>query len=128
VYSDADRNALHVRRRAARASTIPDIVGDCRRANPERGHPSRLRLLAENAEPAAACRAAGIVFIGPAPEAIAAMGDSGREARDGKGAACAGLPRHRQDDAVLEKEAARIGFPVLIKPPGRRRRQGQNRA
>ena len=75
-------------------------------------------FLSENAEFAEACAAAGIVFIGPSPEAIRAMGS--------KAAAKALMEAHGvpvvpgyhgadQDDARLLAEAERIGFPVIIK-------------
>ena len=76
-------------------------------------------FLSENAEFAAACRAAGIVFIGPSPEAIAAMGDKAAAKRLMEKAGVPLVPGYhgeKQDAALLEKEAARIGFPVLIKP------------
>ena len=79
VYSDADRHARHVRladeaRRIESYLDIASVLAAARESRAEAVHPG-YGFLAENAEFAAACRAAGIVFIGPAPEAIAAMGD-----------------------------------------------------
>src|SRR6185503_2643665 len=68
---------------------------------------------------AAACKRAGIVFIGPSAEAIAAMGDKAAAKRLMEKAGVPLVPGYHgedQDPGLLEKEAARIGFPVLIKP------------
>ena len=76
-------------------------------------------FLAENEHFAAACQRAGIVFIGPTPEAIAAMGDKAAAKRLMEKAGVPLVPGYHgenQDAALLEKEAERIGFPVLIKP------------
>jgi 3-methylcrotonyl-CoA carboxylase alpha subunit len=123
VYSDADRNALHVRladsaRRIDNYLDIAAVIAAARESGARAIHPG-YGFLAENAEFAAACRAAGIVFIGPAPEAIAAMGDKAAAKRVMEKAGVPLVPGYhgdRQDDAVLEREAARTGFPVLIKP------------
>jgi 3-methylcrotonyl-CoA carboxylase alpha subunit len=123
VYSDADRDSLHVRLAdsACRIESYLDIVAviaAARESGAQAIHPG-YGFLAENAEFAAACRAAGIVFIGPAPEAIAAMGDKAAAKRVMEEAGVPLVPGYhgeRQDGALLEKEAARIGFPVLIKP------------
>jgi 3-methylcrotonyl-CoA carboxylase alpha subunit len=123
VYSDADRDALHVRladsaRRIESYLDIAAVIAAARESGAQAVHPG-YGFLAENAEFAAACRAAGIVFIGPAPEAIAAMGDKAAAKRVMEKAGVPLVPGYhgeRQDEAFLEKEAARIGLPVLIKP------------
>ena len=123
VYSDADRDALHVRfaDTALRIESYLDIaavIAAARESGAQAIHPG-YGFLAENAEFAAACRAAGITFIGPAPEAIAAMGDKAAAKRLMEKAGVPLVPGYhgdRQDDTILEKEAARIGFPLLIKP------------
>ena len=85
VHSDADRDALHVKladeaRRigppAARESylNVEAILAAARDTGAEAIHPG-YGFLSENEDFAHACARAGIVFIGPAPEAIAAMGD-----------------------------------------------------
>ena len=114
VYSDADRDALHVRE----ADQAVRIGGRCRRnpicgstrssqpprpAAPSAVHPG-YGFLAENAEFAQACRDAGLVFIGPSPEAIRAMGNKAGAKDDhakGRRALRAGLsgrgPERRRD-------------------------------
>src|SRR5581483_8782658 len=76
-------------------------------------------FLAENEDFAAACQRAGIVFIGPTPAAIAAMGDKAAAKRLMEKAGVPLVPGYHgenQEPAFLEKEATRIGYPVLIKP------------
>src|SRR5204863_9618097 len=80
-------------------------------------HPS-YGLLAENEDFAQACRDAGLVFIGPSPQAIKAMGNkAGAKAIMQKaGVPCVpGYQGADQSDAVMLAEAKRIGFPVMIK-------------
>ena len=94
------------------------MLAAARETRAEAIHPG-YGFLSENAEFAAACRAAGIVFIGPSPEAIAAMGDKAAAKRLMEKAGVPLVPGYHgeaQDAKTLEKEAARIGFPVLIKP------------
>src|SRR5689334_5850529 len=85
VYSEADAEALHVREadEAVPIGPAPSvesylridrIVEACRRTGAEAVHPG-YGFLSERAEFATALAEAGIVFIGPAPDAIAAMGD-----------------------------------------------------
>src|SRR2546423_1062257 len=76
-------------------------------------------FLSENEDFAAACKPAGVVFIGPSPEAIAAMGDKSAAKRLMEKAGVPLVPGYhgeKQDAAFLAKEADRIGYPVLIKP------------
>jgi 3-methylcrotonyl-CoA carboxylase alpha subunit len=123
IYTEADRNALHARsaheaRRVESYLDIAAVIAAARAARAEAIHPG-YGFLAENAEFAAACRAAGIVFVGPTPEAIAAMGDKAAAKRLMEKARVPLVPGYhgeKQDAAFLEKEAAGIGFPVLIKP------------
>ncbi len=128
VYSDADAQALHVQMadEAVRLGPAPSresylcidkIVAAALATGAEAIHPG-YGFLSENAEFAAACRAAGLVFIGPSPDAIIAMGSkSGAKALMAK----AGVPLvpgyHGADqhDDVLLAEARQIGFPVLLK-------------
>ena len=129
VYSDADRDALHVKQAdEARRSGPPPvaesyldieaILAAAKATGAQAVHPG-YGFLAENEDFAAACKKAGVVFIGPTPEAIAAMGDKSAAKRLMEKAGVPLVPGYHgenQDAAFLEKEAARIGFPVLIKP------------
>ena len=129
VYSDADRNARHVkladeaRRIGPPAAAESYLNGDAileaaRACGAQAIHPG-YGFLAENAAFAQACRRAKLVFIGPSPEAIAAMGDKSAAKRLMEKAGVPLVPGYHgenQDSAFLEKEAARIAYPVLIKP------------
>ena len=123
VYSDADKDALHVKRagEARRIESYLDIesvIAAARESGAEAIHPG-YGFLSENENFAAACRKASLVFIGPSPEAIAAMGDKAAAKRLMEKAGVPLVPGYHgeeQDAALLEKEAARIGFPVLLKP------------
>ncbi len=128
VYSDADRDARHVSladeaRRIgppeARASylNMEAILAAARESGAEAIHPG-YGFLSENGEFAAACAKAGIVFIGPTPQAIAAMGDKSAAKRLMEKAGVPLVPGYHgenQDPAFLQKEADKIGYPVLIK-------------
>jgi 3-methylcrotonyl-CoA carboxylase alpha subunit len=123
VYTDADRSALHVRlagaaRRVESYLDIDGIVAAARDAGAQAIHPG-YGFLSENEEFAAACVKAGLVFVGPSAEAIAAMGDKSAAKRLMEKAGVPLVPGYhgeKQEAGFLEKEAARIGFPVLIKP------------
>jgi len=128
VYSDADREARHVAladeaRRIgppeARASylNVEAILAAARETGAEAIHPG-YGFLSENEDFAAACAKAGIVFIGPSPEAIAAMGDKSAAKRLMEKAGVPLVPGYHgenQEPAFLQKEADKIGYPVLIK-------------
>jgi 3-methylcrotonyl-CoA carboxylase alpha subunit len=128
VYSDADRDALHVRLAdeawrigppAPRESylDVEAIIGAARYAGAEAIHPG-YGFLSENQLFARACAATGITFIGPAPEAIAAMGDKSAAKTLMEKAGVPLVPGYhgaKQDAKFLAKEAEKIGFPVLIK-------------
>ncbi|HEV7457769.1 MAG TPA: biotin carboxylase N-terminal domain-containing protein [Roseococcus sp.] len=128
VFSEADRHALHVREADEahfigasparesylRAEVILDVA---RRSGAEAVHPG-YGFLSENAEFAEACAQAGIAFIGPTPHAIRAMGSKAESKRLMVAAGVPTVPGYHgeaQDDAHLAEQAARIGFPVLIK-------------
>ncbi|KXC05708.1 biotin carboxylase N-terminal domain-containing protein [Microbacterium hominis] len=129
VYSDADADALHVRLAdeavrlgpAAAAQSylsIERVVDAALATGAEAIHPG-FGFLAENAAFARACADAGLVFIGPSPEAIEVMGDKISAKRTV--AACGvptvpGIARAGLTDAELIAGAAEVGFPVLIKP------------
>ena len=128
VYSDVDADAAHVAgcdeavHLGATASAesylhIGRIIEAARLAGADAVHPG-YGFLAENAAFAAACRDAGLVFIGPSPEAIAAMGDKARAkavVRDAGVPCIPGYDGEEQDDATLLRAAGEIGFPLMIK-------------
>jgi 3-methylcrotonyl-CoA carboxylase alpha subunit len=128
VYSEADRNARHVREadEAVLIGPAPPresylrsdrIVEAAKASGAEAIHPG-YGFLSENAAFAEAVEAAGLVFVGPPPAAIRAMG-SKSEAKALM--AKAGVPLvpgyhgANQDPGFLAREAERIGYPVLIK-------------
>ena len=128
VYSDADRGARHVAMAdeavhigpsAARESYLvaEKIIAAARRTGAQAVHPG-YGFLSENAGFAEACAEAGLVFIGPAPAAIRAMGSKSEAKKIMEKAKVPLVPGYHGDDQspdLLAKEAARIGFPVLIK-------------
>ncbi len=128
VYSDADRDALHVREadEAIRIGEalpsqsylkIEAIIAAAKAGGADAVHPG-YGFLAENEDFAQACRDAGLVFIGPSPEAIKAMGNKAgaKEIMLAAGVPCVpGYQGADQSDAVMLAEAGKIGFPVMIK-------------
>ncbi|HKY31507.1 MAG TPA: acetyl-CoA carboxylase biotin carboxylase subunit [Candidatus Polarisedimenticolia bacterium] len=128
VFSEADRDALHVRyadeayligpAEASRSYlSIEAIVAAAGRSGAEAVHPG-YGFLSENAAFARACAAAGLVFIGPPAEAIAAMGDKVRARKLMKEAGVPLVPGTEgpvASAAELRSQAAAIGYPVLIK-------------
>jgi 3-methylcrotonyl-CoA carboxylase alpha subunit len=128
VYSDADADALHVVScdEAYRLGPPPPresylngeaIIAIARRTGAQAVHPG-YGFLSENEDFAAACAAAGLVFIGPPPAAIAAMGSKSAAKRIMGDAGVPLVPGYHgedQDPALLAREAAAIGYPVLIK-------------
>src|SRR5689334_5445109 len=128
VFSDADRGARHVAMAdeavhiggsAARESylVVDRILDAARRTGAQAIHPG-YGFLSENAGFAEACAKAGIVFIGPPPAAIRAMGSKSEAKKIMEKAAVPLVPGYHGDDQspeLLAKEAERIGFPVLIK-------------
>jgi geranyl-CoA carboxylase alpha subunit len=128
VYSDADRDARHVREaeQAVRIGEAPPvksylnieaIIAAAKAGGADAVHPG-YGFLAENEHFASACRDAGLVFIGPSPEAIKAMGNKAgaKEIMQKAGVPCVpGYQGADQSDAVMLAEANKIGFPVMIK-------------
>ena len=128
VYSDADRDALHVRLadEARRIGPAPAresyldagaVIAAARETGAQAIHPG-YGFLSENEAFARACAAAGIVFIGPAPESIAAMGDKSAAKRLMEKASVPLVPGYHgdnQDAGFLLGRAEEVGFPVLIK-------------
>src|SRR5271167_4835822 len=128
VYSDADAEALHVRMadEAVPIGPAPSvesylkierIVEACRMTGAEAVHPG-YGFLSENAAFATALAAAGVAFIGPGPEAIAAMGDKIQSKKLARAAGISIVPGHLDviPDAGSAVAVARdIGYPVMIK-------------
>ena len=128
VYSDADADALHVRLADAAVRigppppalsylSLPHLLAAAKASGAEAVHPG-YGFLSENAEFAESCAAAGLVFIGPPPAAMRAMGDkSAAKARmEAAGVPCApGYHGEDQSPACFAAEAARIGYPVMVK-------------
>ena len=128
VYSDADRDALHVREAdsavrigealpAQSYLRIDAIIAAAKASGASAVHPG-YGFLAENEAFAQACRDAGLVFIGPSPEAIRAMGNKAgaKDIMQKAGVPCVpGYQGKDQSDAVMLAEARKIGFPVMIK-------------
>jgi 3-methylcrotonyl-CoA carboxylase alpha subunit len=128
VYSDADSEAPHVAladeaRRIgpapARESylSIEALLAAARASGSQAIHPG-YGFLSENAEFAAACEKAGLVFIGPRPATIRAMGSKSEAKRLMMAAGVPVVPGYHgdaQDFATLRGAAERIGYPVLIK-------------
>src|SRR6202051_515360 len=128
VYSEADRNALHVEMAddavligpppAAQSYLVIDkIVAACKDSGAEAVHPG-YGFLSERSAFAEALANAGIVFIGPNPKAIAAMGDKIESKRAAAAAKVATVPGHLgviEDDGHAAFIADEIGYPVMIK-------------
>jgi len=128
VYSDADRTAMHVRmaHEARRIGPPPSvdsylridrILDAARDTGAQAIHPG-YGFLSENPRFARACREAGIVFIGPPPEAMEAIGDKvrARELMTAAGVPVVpGTPPLPPDPAEVVPLAESIGYPVLIK-------------
>ncbi|OBJ68025.1 biotin carboxylase N-terminal domain-containing protein [Mycobacterium sp. 1274756.6] len=128
VYSDADADAPHVSAAdtavhlgPARASEsyldADKIIAAAKASGAQAVHPG-YGFLSERAEFAQACADAGIVFIGPTPEAIRAMGDKAASKRLMADAGVPMLPGYQGEDQSDERllvEAARVGLPLMVK-------------
>lgn len=128
VYSEADAAALHVASADQAIAIGPapaeqsyldadKLVAAARHAGADAVHPG-YGFLAENADFAKACAAHGIVFVGPPPAAIAAMGSKVEARRIMQQAGVPltpGCHGTEQDEATLLAEAEKIGFPVMLK-------------
>ena len=127
VYSDADAEAPHVKRVDEAVHIGPSRATDsyldahkileaARKTGAQAIHPG-YGFLSERASFARACAEAGIVFIGPSPEAMEAMGDKARARATARAAGCPVVPG---TEGTVEGEAAHaaareIGFPILVK-------------
>jgi 3-methylcrotonyl-CoA carboxylase alpha subunit len=128
VYSDADAHAkhvsvceeaVHIGGSAPKDSYLrwEKIIAAAKATGAEAIHPG-YGFLSENEEFAQACADAGLVFIGPPPSAIKAMGLKAESKQLMEKAGVPLVPGYHgsdQDEALLQREADRIGYPVLIK-------------
>ena len=128
VFSEADRDAQHVRLadegvciggpRPQESYLRGDaIIAAALSSGAQAIHPG-YGFLSENAAFARACAEAGIVFIGPPPEAIDLMGSKIAAKQIAERAGAPTVPGYNGDDQATERlraEAERIGFPLLIK-------------
>jgi len=129
VYSEADRGSLATTladravcigpaRAAESYLNAPAIIACALGTRADAVHPG-YGFLAENADFASACADAGLVFVGPSPAAIRAMGDKAAAKALMEKAGVPVVPGYHgedQSEARLLKEAKKIGFPILIKP------------
>jgi acetyl-CoA carboxylase biotin carboxylase subunit len=128
VYSEADRNSLHVRfadeaicigppRLAESYLNVPAVISAAEIADVDAIHPG-YGLLSENANFAEVCRASNIKFIGPPPEVTRMMGEKERARQVMK---AAGVPILPGSDGILASAeealecAAKVGYPVILK-------------
>jgi acetyl-CoA carboxylase, biotin carboxylase subunit len=128
IYSEADRESLHVRfadeaicigppRSSDSYLNIPHVISAAEIANVDAIHPG-YGFLSENANFAEVCEASHITFIGPSPAVIRMMGEKDRARAE---MAAAGLPVIPGSDGVVPDEdaarenAAKIGLPIMIK-------------
>ena len=128
VWSDADRDALHVATAgeawrlgpadAARSYLdVERVIAAAKAAGADAVHPG-YGFLAENPAFVEACEAAGLVFVGPPAGAVRAMGlkDAAKRAMEAAGVPVVpGYHGEDQDPAALLARAREIGFPVLVK-------------
>jgi propionyl-CoA carboxylase alpha chain len=128
VYSDADRDALHVEMADTAIAIGPppasqsyldieEIVAACKASGAEAVHPG-YGFLSERTAFAAALTTAGIVFIGPNAKAIAAMGDKIESKKAAARAKVSTVPGHLgviENDEQAITIAEQIGYPVMIK-------------
>ncbi|HXT73362.1 MAG TPA: acetyl-CoA carboxylase biotin carboxylase subunit [Candidatus Angelobacter sp.] len=128
VYSEADRNSLHVRfadeavcigpaRSSESYLNIPHVISAAEITNVDAIHPG-YGFLSENANFAEVCEASHITFIGPSPEVIRMMGEKDRARREMSAAGLPiipGSPGVVPDEDTALKLAGEIGYPVLIK-------------
>src|ERR1700677_655019 len=128
IYSEADRNSLHVRfadeaicigppRSAESYLNVPAVISAAEIADVDAVHPG-YGLLSENANFAEVCRASNIKFIGPPPEVTRLMGEKEKARQAMKKARVPILPG---SEGILETQeeaaewASSVGFPVILK-------------
>src|SRR5271154_3102250 len=128
IYSEADRNSLHVRfadeaicigppRSADSYLNVPAVISAAEIADVDAIHPG-YGLLSENANFAEVCRASNIKFIGPPPEVTRLMGEKEKARQTMKDA---GVPILPGSDGIVATEeealaaAQQVGYPVILK-------------
>jgi acetyl/propionyl-CoA carboxylase alpha subunit len=128
VFSETDREARHVQMAdqalcigPAPASesylNIAAIIAACKQSSADTVHPG-YGFLSENADFAQACFDAGLCFVGPTPAAMRALGNkaSAKEIAQSAGVAVArGYTGSVSDPVTVEQEAAKIGYPLMVK-------------
>ena len=128
VYSEADRNSLHVRfadeaicigppRSSESYLNIPHVISAAEIANVDAIHPG-YGFLSENANFAEVCEASHITFIGPTPEVIRLMGEKDRARAEMAAAGLSiipGSPGIVADEDTAKKIAMEIGYPLMVK-------------
>ncbi len=128
VYSDVDRDALHVRMAdeayhigpsVASQSylNIPVLLDVAKRSGAQAVHPG-YGFLSENPEFAKACHEAGLIFVGPSSDAMVAMGEKTAARRTAKAADVPIVPGAMtdvEDDASAAQIAEQLGYPILLK-------------
>ena len=128
VYSEADRDSLHVKFADEAVCigpppskesylNVPRLIAAAEVTNADAIHPG-YGFLAENANFAEICNTSGLVFIGPQPEAITAMGDKALAKETMKRAGVPIVPGSNgiiSDITTARKVAQEIGLPIIIK-------------
>ena len=128
VYSEADRNSLHVRfadeavcigpaRSSESYLNIPQVISAAEITNVDAIHPG-YGFLSENANFAKVCEASEITFIGPTPEVIEMMGEKDRARREITAAGLVAVPGSAgivEGEEQLGKAAVDIGYPLILK-------------
>jgi geranyl-CoA carboxylase alpha subunit len=128
IYSEADAHALHVSLAdeavligpgpaAQSYLNIERVIGAAQRTGADALHPG-YGFLSERAAFAEACAAAGLIFVGPDPDAIRIMGDKAESKRRMAAAGVPCVPGYLGDDQAEEvfvREAERIGYPIMVK-------------
>jgi propionyl-CoA carboxylase alpha chain len=128
VYSDADARSLHVELADEKVNIGPapaaqsyllieKIIAACKATGAEAVHPG-YGFLSERSAFAKACAESGVVFIGPNPHAIDAMGDKIESKKAAAAAGVSTVPGHMgviKDAGEAERVADKIGYPVMIK-------------
>jgi acetyl-CoA carboxylase biotin carboxylase subunit len=128
VYSEADRNSLHVRfadeavcigppRSSESYLNIPQVISAAEITNVDAIHPG-YGFLSENANFAEVCEASHITFIGPTPDLLRMMGEKDQARREMAAAGVPVVPGSQgilPDEGAALAEAARIKYPVIVK-------------